>query len=245
MTRHKNPPQPDAEQPSIVEVLRCGQITLLGQIAQSSNATFFVEVTHNDAQHLAIYKPEDGERPLWDFEPGLHRREVAAYLLSEALGWGIVPTTVSRENGPLGVGSLQLFIEHDPARHYFVLYAEHPEAHDQLRRLALFDLVINNADRKAGHVLQAADQQLWAIDHGLCFAEPMKLRTVIWDFAGEHINEQFLADLAPLTHTVPKELVELLTESELVSLQERIADLVVARRFPHDPTGMRFPWPFV
>lgn len=242
--------QPDlhnqgSEEPCMVDVLSYGQIAILGQIAQSSNATFLVEVTHNDIQHLAVYKPEYGERPLMDFEPGLYRREMAAYRLSEALGWDIVPTTVLREDGPLGVGSLQLFVEHDPTQHYFVLYAEYPETHHQLRRLALFDLVINNADRKAGHVLQAADHQLWAIDHGLCFAESMKLRTVIWDFAGEPIDEDLLEDLEMLADAVPGDLVDLLTEYEIVALQERITDLLLSRRLPHDPTGMRFPWPLV
>lgn len=245
MTHQSDLPNPETEEPCIAEVLRCGQITLLGQIAKSSNATFLVEVTHDDVQHLAVYKPEDGERPLWDFEPGLYRREVAAYVLSEAIGWHLVPTTVIREDGPLGIGSLQLFIDHDPAKHYFVLHAEHPETHEQLRRLALFDLVINNADRKAGHVLHASDQRLWGIDHGLCCAAPTKLRTVMWDFAGEPIDDQSLDDIAPLADEVPAELTGLLSDHEIPALQDRVADLLLLRRYPNDPSGMRFPWPLV
>src|SRR5699024_10031305 len=158
---------------------------------------------HCDEQCWAIYKPELGERPLRDFEPGLYRRERAAYLLSEALGWHIVPTTIIREDGPFGIGSLQLFIEHDPAEHFFTLMGQKPELHDQLRRLALFDLVINNADRKAGHVLYDSNGRLWGIDHGLCFAAPLKLRTVIWEFADESIEPGLLDDIADLVETLP------------------------------------------
>lgn len=245
MTQHPDAPTPQHEEPCVEMVLRCGEITVLGQIANSSNATFLVEVTYDDAQHLAVYKPEDGERPLWDFEPGLYRREMAAYLVSETLGWHIVPTTVIRDDGPLGIGSLQLFIDHDPAEHYFTLFGQRPETHDQLRRMALFDLVINNADRKAGHVLYDQDEQLWAIDHGLCFAAPLKLRTVIWDFAGEEIADDLLEDLAPLAKEAPEDVAAQLTWDETAALQERVAELIILRHYPDDPTGMRFPWPLV
>lgn len=240
--------QPDApryDEPCVEEVLRCGQIQVLGRIANSSNATFLVELTHGDIQHMAVYKPEDGERPLWDFEPGLYRREVAAYLVSEALGWHIVPTTIIRDDGPLGIGSLQLFIDHDPSEHFFTLFGQRPETHPQLRRLALFDLVINNADRKAGHVLCDLDQRLWGIDHGLCFAAPLKLRTVIWEFAGEVIDDELLEELAPLAEEVPAEVAAQLTWQEVAALQDRVAQLLISRRYPDDLTGRRFPWPLV
>jgi uncharacterized repeat protein (TIGR03843 family) len=243
-----------------VELLLGGEIELLGRMVNSSNETFLAEITLGDAQHWAVYKPELGERPLRDFPPGLHRRECAAYLLSEALGWGVVPPTVVREEAPFGVGSLQLFIEHDPDRHYFVLLdgaadlvtlagadgTRDPLAViDQLRRLALFDLVANNADRKAGHVLAGTDGRLWGIDHGLCFAAPFKLRTVMWDFAGEEIDAGLVADLAPLAEEVPGDLADLLHWREADALQERIRQLLAAPRFPQDPTGMRFPWPLI
>jgi uncharacterized repeat protein (TIGR03843 family) len=243
-----------------VELLLGGEIELLGRMVNSSNETFLAELTLGDVQHWAVYKPELGERPLRDFPPGLHRRECAAYLLSEALGWGVVPPTVVREEAPFGVGSLQLFIEHDPDRHYFVLLdgaadlvklagqdgVEDPLAViDQLRRLALFDLVANNADRKAGHVLAGTDGRLWGIDHGLCFAAPFKLRTVMWDFAGEEIDAGLVADLAPLAEQVPGELADLLHWREADALQERIRQLLAAPRFPVDPSGMRFPWPLI
>ncbi|HRO29642.1 MULTISPECIES: SCO1664 family protein [Micrococcaceae] len=243
-----------------VDLLRRGEIELLGRMVNSSNETFLAELTLGEVQHWAIYKPELGERPLRDFPPGLHRRESAAFLLSEALGWGLVPPTVVREEAPFGVGSLQLFIEHDPDRHYFVLLdgaadavalagpagPEDPLAVvDQLRRLALFDLVANNADRKAGHVLAGTDGRLWGIDHGLCFAAPYKLRTVMWDFAGEEIDPGLVADVAPLAEEVPGELADLLHWREADALQARVRQLLTAPRFPQDPSGMRFPWPLI
>jgi uncharacterized repeat protein (TIGR03843 family) len=255
-----SPGLPDGPDVPDVELLLDGEIELLGRMVNSSNETFLAELTLGDAQHWAVYKPELGERPLRDFPPGLHRRECAAYLLSEALGWGVVPPTVVREEAPFGVGSLQLFIEHDPDRHYFVLLdgaadlvtlagadgTRDPLAViDQLRRLALFDLVANNADRKAGHVLAGTDGRLWGIDHGLCFAAPFKLRTVMWDFAGEEIDAALVADLAPLAEQVPGELADLLHWREADALQERIRQLLAAPRFPQDPTGMRFPWPLI
>lgn len=241
-----------------IDLLERGSIRLLGQLAHSSNETFLVEVVNGADQtgsssvtqrSWAIYKPEWGERPLRDFPPGLYRRERAAFLLSESLGWGLVPPTVVREEGPFGVGSLQLFIEHDPAEHYFTLIdtlVDGDPAHlDKLRRLAVFDVVANNTDRKAGHVLRGTDGRLWGIDHGLCFAAPFKLRTVIWDFAGERIDAGLLADVAPLADEVPAALAEHLTWFEAAALQQRVQHLLEERVLPEDPTGMRFPWPLV
>lgn len=245
MTHHPAVP-PDNDTPGLdVEVLRCGQITLLGQVAKSSNETFLVEVTLGDQARWGIYKPELGERPLMDFPPGLHRREVAAYLLSEALGWHLVPATVLRHDGPLGIGSVQLFIDHDPADQYFTLLEHKPDTYDQLRRLAVFDLIANNADRKAGHVLYGNEGKIWGIDHGLCFATSMKLRTVIWDFAREAIPTNLLDDMCSLAEQLPEFLAEQLTSLEVVTLKDRIRQLLEDPHFPHDPTGRRFPWPLV
>ena len=130
----------------------------------------------------AVYKPHRGEQSLWDFPDGLYRREVAAYRLSEALGWGLVPPTVLRDDGPFGTGSVQLFLEADYERHYFTLL-EDGGREGELEAFCAFDVVANNADRKSGHVLVDADEHLWGIDHGLCFHAQPKLRTVIWDFA--------------------------------------------------------------
>lgn len=238
-------PSPDGQSSVHHEMLANGEIELLGQLANSSNETFLVEITHEDEQCWAIYKPELGERPLMDFEPGLYKREVAAYQLSEALGWHIVPTTVTREDAPLGTGSLQRFIDHDPNEHYFTLFGRDPELDAQLRRIALFDLIINNADRKAGHVLSDSQGKLWGIDHGLCFAADFKLRTVIWDFADEEIDAELLDEIAPLMEHIPESIEEQLSWWEISALQDRVRQLLFARHYPDDPTGMRFPWPLV
>ncbi len=226
-------------------LLNEGTINLVGRVAESSNATFVVEVARGDDYTWAIYKPEAGERPLWDFEPGLHRRERAAYLLDAALGWGLVPPTVIRTDAPFGVGSLQWFIDCDPALHYFRLVRESPETHERLRRLAAFDVVSNNTDRKGGHVLADAQGGIWAIDHGLCFAAAFKLRTVIWDFAGEPIAPGVLADLAPLAEAVPDAIAELLDEREVRALRRRTQRLLDASILPSDDTGRAWPWPLI
>jgi uncharacterized repeat protein (TIGR03843 family) len=222
-----------------------GHVELLGRILRSSNETFLVQVSCGDDAASAVYKPEAGERPLSDFEPGLYRRERAAYLLSESLGWGLVPLTVIREDAPLGVGSLQWFIECDFREHYFTLYADSPATHRDLARIALFDYVANNTDRKSGHVLRGDNGRVWGIDHGLCFSAGFKLRTVIWDFAGEPIPEALLEDIAPLAEAVPAEVAELLDDAEVIALRRRVRRLLHARVLPVDQTGMRYPWPLV
>ncbi len=149
-----------------------GSIELLGLIPRSSNQTFLVQVTCGEDEGYAVYKPEAGERPLSDFEPGLYKRERAAYLLSESLGWGFVPPTVIREDAPLGAGSLQWFIDCDFQEHYFTLFEDAPETHSELARIALFDYIANNTDRKSGHVLRGFDGRVWGIDHGLLKTSP-------------------------------------------------------------------------
>ena len=222
-----------------------GEIGLIGRVADSSNATFVAEVTRGDDYAWAIYKPLSGERPLWDFEAGLYRRERAAYLLDAALGWGLVPATVIRSDAPLGVGSLQWFIEHDPAEHYFTLQQSQPGTHDRLRQLAVFDVVSNNTDRKGGHVLHDEGGAIWAIDHGLCFAAEFKLRTVIWDFAGDPIAEPVLRDIAPLADEVPDAVAELLAEREVRAIRRRTQRLLDSGILPADTTGRAWPWPLV
>lgn len=222
-----------------------GSVELLGRMPRSSNATFLVQVACGGDMARAIYKPEAGERPLSDFEPGLYRRECAAYQLSEHLGWGIVPPTVARPEAPLGIGSLQLFVECDFREHYFTLYADAPETHPSLVQIALFDYVANNTDRKSGHVLRGHDGRVWGIDHGLCFAAPFKLRTVIWDFAGTPVPDALLADVAPLAEEVPANVAVLLNVAEVAALQRRVRRLLLEGVLPDDPTGMRYPWPLV
>lgn len=232
-------PHPDTH------LLERGDITLLGQLRDSSNETFLVEVSLDGRSCWAIYKPELGERPLHDFPPGLYRRERAAYLLSESLGWGLVPLTIIREDAPFGVGSLQRFIEADLGQHYFTIYAEDPDSHDQLRILAVFDVLTNNTDRKAGHVLRDRQARIWGIDHGVCFAAPYKLRTVIWDFAREPLPECVLDGVTGLIDNVPDDVAELLSGEEVAALRERARVLDLMGRLPADPTGLRFPWPLI
>src|SRR5580698_4821140 len=171
---------------TVARILTDGAMEVHGRIAGSSNATLLVTCRLGDEELLAVYKPHKGERPLWDFPGGLFRREVAAFALSEALGWGLVPETVLRAEGPFGEGSVQRFVHEaqdgEGTEHYFTL-RDKPVWHDTLRRLCAFDVVANNADRKSGHVL-LSEGRLWAIDNGLCFNEHDKLRTVIWDFGG-------------------------------------------------------------
>ncbi|CAI3804076.1 SCO1664 family protein [Pseudarthrobacter sp. MM222] len=222
-----------------------GSVELLGRLPRSSNETFLVQVSCGDDAAYAVYKPEAGEIPLSDFEPGLYRRERAAYLLSESLEWGLVPTTVIREEAPLGIGSLQWFIECDFREHYFTLYADAPETHRHLSQIALFDYIANNTDRKSGHVLRGLNGRVWGIDHGLCFSAAFKLRTVIWDFAGDPIPDALLEDIAPLAEAAPPGVAELLDDAEVAALQQRVQRLLHARVLPVDRTGMRYPWPLV
>lgn len=232
-----------------VDHLLRGDIDIEGRMPYSSNATYLVHVTCDGLTHAAIYKPVHGERPLWDFEPGLHRREVAAYRLSEHLGLGVIPPTVLRD-GPLGEGSLQWFVDADHRQHYFTIHEAHPELHDDLRRLALLDLIANNTDRKSGHVLliPVRDGQrasIWGIDNGLCFAADDKLRTVIWEFGGESIPSQWLMPVERLCAEPPPDLVALLAPDEVDALRRRAARTVERAHFPTDPTGRRYPWPLV
>ena len=232
-----------------VEHLLRGQIEIEGRMPYSSNGTFLVHVVHEGRTHPAIYKPTRLERPLWDFEPGLHRREVAAYRLSQALGLGIVPTTVLRD-GPLGEGSVQWFAVADHSQHYFTIYEQRPELHDRLRDFAAFDVLANNTDRKSGHCLlvpgvDGALPNVWGIDHGLCFAAEFKLRTVIWEFGDEELPAHVIDGANRLLDAVPLDVAALLADHEVEAIQGRAAWMVKERRFPTDPTGRRYPWPLV
>lgn len=228
-------------------VLASGPIEVLGLLPYSSNYVFLTRVGSEPDHALAIYKPTKGEQPLWDFPTGtLAGREVAAYLLSEAAGWGFVPPTVLREDAPLGPGSLQLFIEHDPERHFFTLREE--RLHDFVA-FAAFDVVINNADRKAGHALEDAAGRLWAVDHGLSFNVEHKLRTVIWEFAGDELPdpERALVEtaLAELRGDLLGSLREFLTDEEIQATAARAQDFLALGVFPH-PIGERHvPWPLI
>lgn len=209
----------------------------------SSNATFLATLRCGDVVRQAIYKPVRGERPLWDFERGLHKRERAAYLLSEHLGIGAVPPTVIRD-GPYGEGSFQWFVDADHSEHYFTIFEKFEDLHDQLREIAVLDVLANNTDRKSGHCLLAHDR-VWAIDQGLCFSAPFKLRTVIWEFSDELIDDALLDRVAALVERIPIDVAALLSEDEIAAMQYRAVKLLTERVFPSDSTGHRYPWPMV
>ncbi len=220
-----------------------------GRLRWSSNYTMLISVQDDDLQSLAIYKPQKGERPLWDFPDGtLCKREVAAYVVSHELGWDIVAPTVLRE-GPLGVGAVQLFIEHDPEITYFQLSDDFIP---QLQRFALFDYITNNTDRKGGHCLLDNQGKLWGIDHGICFHQHPKLRTVIWDFAGEAVSDELLNDLSQLCGVLNdldapfrQRMQELLNPVEIQAFEMRLNRLLNHRQFPKPGPGPNYPWPAV
>jgi len=232
-----------------VELLDHGQIEMDGLVPWGSNYTFLVQVVNGSREVNAIYKPNQGERPLWDFTRGtLSLRERAAYLVSELLGWHFVPPTVLRD-GPQGFGSVQYFIDHDPKKHYLTI---REEIHSQAQAIALFDILVNNADRKSGHVIQDSNDQLWLIDHGVCFHSEYKLRSVIWDFAGSPIPNALLEDLLQAQSRICSEidkywieLTELLSGKELSAFEARLDRLIRSAMFPQPGPGRHYPWPLV
>jgi uncharacterized repeat protein (TIGR03843 family) len=233
-----------------VTLLAAGRLEIEGRMPWSSNGTFLCSVGEavDDAgtpQLAAIYKPLRAERPLWDFPGGLYRREIAAYELAAQLGWQLVPETVEREDAPLGVGSLQRFVPADFEQHYFTLL-EDSRHHPSLRRMAAFDALANNADRKGGHCLLDAEGRIWGIDHGLCFHTEPKLRTVIWDWAGERIDDALLDDVARLVDAGPSDaLARWLGADELDALVRRAERLLRRRRLPQPQSDRPYPWPLV
>jgi uncharacterized repeat protein (TIGR03843 family) len=240
---------PEAEQ--ILAGLLQGTMELQGLMPWSSNYTFLASLAtaRNEAKLLAIYKPCQGERPLWDFPDGtLCQREFASYLVSQALGWPNVPATVLRD-GPHGPGSVQLFIDAEYEAHYFNL-RDNSALTEDFRRVALFDFIVNNADRKGGHCLRAKDGQLWIIDHGLTFHTDFKLRTVIWEFCEEAIPTPLLKDLERLQSYMDQEstdfcqiLTQFISIREVQSFKRRIDRLIKAGRLPELHPGRNIPFP--
>lgn len=230
------------------ELLQLGEVGFVGQIAESSNLTVLVDLTCGEDYCWGIFKPQAGERYLHDFEPGLWKRERAAYLLSEWLGWQVVPPTVVREIESLGVGSLQYYVDNDGS-HYFPLYETRPDLHPQFLRLAVFDLLVNNTDRKSGHVLlersASRGDHVWGIDQGLCFHQDPKLRTVIWDFAHEPIPEELVAAVEPLVDEAPAGVAELLSMEEVAALKSRASRIVRLPWLPEPQSEFPYPWPLV
>ncbi len=236
------------DQVRLLEILQNGEMTVSGQFMWGSNYTFLCTVAYQGESLQAVYKPVRGERPLWDFPSDtLSGREVAAYLLSEAGGWQMVPPTVYRQEAPAGPGSLQLFIEHDPEYHYFNFI---PADKARLRPVALFDIVANNTDRKGGHILIDPQGKVWLIDHGICFHSEPKLRTVVWDFAGQPLTAEEDAQLAGLSAALGEagvlraKLGDYLTRREIHAMLRRIQALRQAGIFPvPEPGHYVIPWP--
>ena len=232
---------------TLLTLLQEGTLEIEGLLPYGSNYTFLVMVSDDIQKALGVYKPCQGEQPLWDFPAEtLALREVAAFLVSETLGWGFVPPTVYRTEGPHGPGSLQFYIHAKEESNYFNFTEEEKP---ELKRVALFDLLINNADRKGGHIMKDAADKLWLIDHGICFHAQPKLRTVIWDFAGEPIPDDLLADVKEFRERLDQEqdlkiaINSLLAPLEVSALRRRADKLLASRTFPDPGPGRNYPWP--
>jgi hypothetical protein len=233
----------------LLVLLEHGELTIQGQFLQGSNFTFLGKSTLGDETIDIVYKPTRGERPLWDFpQRTLAKREVAAYMLSQELGWELVPPTVYRRKKlPIGPGSVQVYIEHNPLYHYFSL---EKDDRARLKPAALFDLLTNNADRKGSHILVDESGHIWLIDHGLCFHREPKLRTVIWDFIGQPIPDELKKDMIRILPQLAREsdfagrLHACLSWSEINALSSRCALLLSTGVFPEaDGSRRAYPYP--
>jgi hypothetical protein len=246
------PDQPWApERPDALSLLTESEVEEAALLAAGSNYVYLLTLQHGLAgEGYAVYKPKRGEAPLNDFPDGtLYKREHAAFLVSEALGWHLIPPTIVREDGlPYGVGVVQLFVQHDPSQHYFNL---RDGRLDEMQRIALFDWVTNNADRKGGHTLLANDGRLWCIDQGLTFHVDDKLRTVIWDFQGQPVPSHLIdevcrfGELLETDQHLRSELLELITPAELERLAYRIRVVDRLGTYPPPPQYRPYPWPMI
>lgn len=239
MPADKRTPSPES-----IAALEAGALEIAGRLPWSSNFTFLVDVTFDEFTTRAIYKPFQGEQELWDFPDGLYKREVAAYELSVALGWPNIPETVVREDAPFGVGSLQLFIPSDFEQHYFTLM-ESSDNEQALKTIATFDIVANNADRKAGHCLISESGDIYAIDNALCFHAEPKLRTVIWDFENQAVDGGLIKDLEAIKGNLPGAVTQYLEPAEVEALDRRIEELLADPRLPQLRTQRQYPWPLI
>jgi hypothetical protein len=246
-------PQPPGEGPhglatdveTALEALRCGRLEVEGRLVDASNATLYCSLTYGDFAAACVYKPVQGERPLWDFPDGtLAEREAAAYALSAATGWEVVPPTVLRD-GPFGTGMVQLWVDGDVSVDLAELAQSDSAA---LRRMAVFDAVVNNADRKGGHLIPMYDGHVYGVDHGICFSSDDKLRTLLWQWAGDPLTDEAIDTLsllrAQLEGDLGETLEELLTRREVGRTKRRVDQLLTVRRHP-EPSGdwPAVPWP--
>ena len=256
-SRRRRPPEPDGcppaanavpgGEPAALELLTTGTIEVEGRLVVASNATLYCTVRLPGRTAACVYKPIAGERPLWDFPPGtLAAREVAAYAVSRTAGWDVVPPTVMRD-GPFGPGMCQLWIEADAAADLVALARS--RSHPRLRDMAVFDAVVNNADRKIGHLLPVGDGGLFGCDHGVCFGEEYKLRTVLWQWRGQRLPERAVAALARLKNELAggglaTELAGLLSGDEIRAARDRVDLLLKHRVHPYPPENWpAVPWP--
>ena len=230
------------DDPLICEIICNGEIVSCELAPVGSNYTFLVQLQLGDDTSLGIYKPRDGESPLWDFPRGtLYKREYAAYLLSQILGWDFIPFTIIRD-GPYGIGTVQRFVEHDPKQNYYTLT---DDSAAQLKTIACFDLIANSTDRKPNHLILDVGGKLWSIDHGLTFHADTKIRTVIWDFSGESIPKQLLSDLRNLGVQLQNpqgrvnELLQQLQSEEATALERRIDWILTEGAYPGLPDRHR------
>ncbi len=236
----------DAPVDGLIDLFENGDFEIEGRMPYSSNLTLLVHFTApDDTDVRAIYKPGQGERPLWDFPDGLYRREVATFRLSDALGWSVIPPT-TLATGTMGEGSVQAFVNADFAQHYFTLLEARTAIAD-LQKLCVLDVIANNTDRKSGHCLLGPDGHVYGIDNGLSFHAEFKLRTVIWDFVGDPIPADVLSDVAAFVDEgPPAELAALLNPFEQDAMLTRARAIVNEGHFPEDDTdGHRWPWPLV
>jgi uncharacterized repeat protein (TIGR03843 family) len=229
----------------VLRLLREGELSVEGRLVDASNATLYCVAELDGTSAAVVYKPVRGERPLWDFPDGtLAGREVAAYLVSARTGWDIVPPTVMRE-GPFGPGMCQLWVDVDPTVDLAALArSDHPD----LRRMAVLDAVINNADRKGGHLLPREDGRVQGVDHGICFSVEDKLRTLLWQWRGKRLTAEAVTVLTALSSDLAgplgEELGELLTRAEVASTARRVERLLSTRRHPQpSPDWPAIPWP--
>jgi len=228
-----------------LRLLREGELTMVGRLLDASNASLYCEVALDGVTATCVYKPVQGERPLWDFPDGtLAGREVSAYLVSEATGWDVVPPTVLRD-GPFGTGMCQLWVEVDEQVDLQALArSDHPD----LRRMAVFDAVVNNADRKGGHLLPRGDGRVQGVDHGICFSPEDKLRTLLWQWRGEPLTDEAVEVLsrlrAELEGDLSGALQRLLTRREVRRTVERVDRLLASRVHPFPSEDWpAIPWP--
>jgi uncharacterized repeat protein (TIGR03843 family) len=227
-------------------LLECGELSIEGRLMDASNATLYCAVSADGVTAACVYKPVAGERPLWDFPDGtLAEREVAAYAVSAASGWGIVPPTVYRV-GPVGPGMVQLWIAEDEGTDVVRLIRRRDR--DELRRIAVFDAVINNADRKGGHLLPTPGGHVYGVDHGVSFHVEDKLRTVLWQWAGKALPDEVREQLRGLRRNLDgrlgAQLGELLTTAELRRTRARVDRLLATGRHPEPSDAWpAVPWP--